>query len=138
MGLPYCPRRGVGLRFSGLAPNDPHQTSWRAVQVVAENALKHSYDDDCWQNETTRQRPLKIVLLGDSSVGKTSLMNKFANANFRLRPTQSTHHPDFVTKEIAVDNRKVMVQLWDVAPQGRFYSLGVALLRGAHACLLVV
>ncbi|CAD6943865.1 unnamed protein product [Tilletia laevis] len=57
---------------------------------------------------------LKVIILGDSGVGKTSLMNQFM-----------------------VDDRLVTMQLWDTAGQERFQSLGVAFYRGADCCVLV-
>lgn len=79
---------------------------------------------------------LKVIILGDSGVGKTSLMNQFVNKKFSNQ-YKATIGADFLTKEIMVDNRVVTLQIWDTAGQERFQSLGVAFYRGADCCVLV-
>uniref|UniRef100_A0A1I8HIZ8 Ras-related protein Rab-7b n=1 Tax=Macrostomum lignano TaxID=282301 RepID=A0A1I8HIZ8_9PLAT len=79
---------------------------------------------------------LKVIILGDSGVGKTSLMNQFVNRKFSNQ-YKATIGADFLTKELMVDDRVVTLQLWDTAGQERFQSLGVAFYRGADSCMLV-
>jgi Ras-related protein Rab-7A len=79
---------------------------------------------------------LKVIILGDSGVGKTSLMNQFVNKKFTSQ-YKATIGADFLTKEVTVDNRLVTLQIWDTAGQERFQSLGVAFYRGADCCMLV-
>ena len=77
----------------------------------------------------------KIVLLGDSSVGKTSLLKRFVDDRFS-NSHKSTLGADFRLHEIEIDGRTIRLQLWDTAGQERFNSLGSALYRGADACIL--
>ena len=79
---------------------------------------------------------LKVIILGDSGVGKTSLMNQFVNKKFSNQ-YKATIGADFLTKEVIVDDRVVTIQIWDTAGQERFQSLGVAFYRGADCCVLV-
>ncbi|KAH0809671.1 hypothetical protein MTP99_004412 [Tenebrio molitor] len=79
---------------------------------------------------------LKVIILGDSSVGKTSLMNQYVNRKFSNQ-YKATIGADFLTKEVTVDDRTVTMQIWDTAGQERFQSLGVAFYRGADCCVLV-
>ncbi|CAF9908533.1 Rab GTPase ypt7 [Imshaugia aleurites] len=79
---------------------------------------------------------LKVIILGDSGVGKTSLMNQYVNKKFSAS-YKATIGADFLTKEVLVDDRLVTMQLWDTAGQERFQSLGVAFYRGADCCVLV-
>ncbi|KAF2398669.1 hypothetical protein EJ06DRAFT_531764 [Trichodelitschia bisporula] len=79
---------------------------------------------------------LKIIILGDSGVGKTSLMNQYVNKKFSAS-YKATIGADFLTKEVLVDDRLVTMQIWDTAGQERFQSLGVAFYRGADCCVLV-
>lgn len=79
---------------------------------------------------------LKVIILGDSGVGKTSLMNQYVNKKFSAS-YKATIGADFMTKEVLVDDRLVTMQLWDTAGQERFQSLGVAFYRGADCCVLV-
>merc|ERR1740130_1908566 len=79
---------------------------------------------------------LKVIILGDSGVGKTSLMNQYVNKKFSNQ-YKATIGADFLTKEVTVDDRLVTMQIWDTAGQERFQSLGVAFYRGADSCVLV-
>merc|ERR1712146_402555 len=83
---------------------------------------------------------IKVIILGDSSVGKTSLMNMYVNRKFNNQ-YKATIGADFLTKEVMVthngDQRLVTMQIWDTAGQERFQSLGVAFYRGADSCVLV-
>ena len=78
---------------------------------------------------------LKVVVLGDMAVGKTSLMNRFVNNRFSHQ-YKSTLGADFLSKEVTVDDRTINLQIWDTAGQERFQSLGVAFYRGADCCVL--
>ncbi|RMX62554.1 hypothetical protein DD238_007797 [Peronospora effusa] len=78
---------------------------------------------------------LKVIILGDSGVGKTSLMNQYVNEKFSSQ-YKATIGADFLTKEIMLDDKLVTMQIWDTAGQERFQSLGVAFYRGADACVL--
>eukprot|EP00903_Cladosiphon_okamuranus_P011754 g11049.t1 len=92
----------------------------------------------------SRQRPmkprvlLKIVVLGCSNVGKTSLMKRYAAGDFtdKRRPTVGA---DFMTKEVVEGDQPMLLQIWDTAGQERFHggSLGSGFFRGANAALLV-
>lgn len=83
-----------------------------------------------------RRSLLKIIILGDSGVGKTSLMHQYVDHKFDGR-YKATIGADFLTKEIEIDGQVVTFQIWDTAGQERFQSLGSAFYRGADACMLV-
>ena len=82
-----------------------------------------------------RRNFLKIVILGDSGVGKTTLLQQYvhAKANANTKPTIGA---DFSKKEIQVDGQVVSLQIWDTAGQEKFQSLGFAFYRGADCCAL--
>ncbi|CAF1860460.1 unnamed protein product [Brassica oleracea var. botrytis] len=79
---------------------------------------------------------LKVIVLGDSGVGKTSLMNQYVYKKFN-RQYKATIGADFVTKELHIEDKAVTLQIWDTAGQERFHSLGAAFYRGADCCVLV-
>ncbi len=78
---------------------------------------------------------LKIVILGDSGVGKTSLLQQYLSGS-GSKPTRPTIGADFSKKEIMIDNTVVTLQIWDTAGQEKFQSLGYAFYRGADCCAL--
>jgi len=79
---------------------------------------------------------LKVIIVGDSSVGKTCLMQRFVKNEFS-KMYKATIGADFLTKEITVGDALVTLQIWDTAGQERFQSLGSAFYRGADSCVLV-
>ncbi|PRT55042.1 putative Ras-related protein Rab7 [Wickerhamiella sorbophila] len=83
-----------------------------------------------------RKSMLKVIILGDSGVGKTSLMQQYVNKKFSTQ-YKATIGADFLTKELTLDDRRVVMQIWDTAGQERFQSLGVAFYRGADCCVLM-
>ncbi|KAI8473487.1 MAG: GTP-binding protein YPTC5 [Monoraphidium minutum] len=85
---------------------------------------------------TRRRKLLKVIILGDSGVGKTSLMNQYVQKKFS-KEYKATIGADFLTKELQLDDKLVTLQIWDTAGQERFQSLGVAFYRGADCCVLV-
>lgn len=79
---------------------------------------------------------LKLLLLGDSSVGKTSLLNQFVNREFSLQ-YKATIGSDFSSKQLDIDGKFITLQIWDTAGQERFQSLGPTFYRGTDCCILV-
>lgn len=79
---------------------------------------------------------LKVVLLGDGGVGKSSLMNRFVSGKF---DSQSFHTigVEFLNKDVSVEGQSYTLQIWDTAGQERFKSLRTPFYRGSDLCLLV-
>ena len=78
----------------------------------------------------------KLVLLGASAVGKTSICARYVFGDFDTN-TRSTIGASFLTKKMKVDDRKVKLQIWDTAGQERFRSMAPMYYRGAEAALCV-
>ena len=76
----------------------------------------------------------KVVLLGDMSVGKTTLINKFATGN--AGNASATIGTDFKTKQLTVNNTNLTMQIWDTAGQEKHVSIGFAFYRGSNCCIL--
>lgn len=62
----------------------------------------------------------KVVLIGDSGVGKSNLLSRFTRNEFSLE-SKSTIGVEFATRSIHVDDKIVKAQIWDTAGQERFY-----------------
>jgi len=78
----------------------------------------------------------KFLLLGDSSVGKTSLMNRYNNDIFQ-EYSSMTIGIDFMIKRIEINNKAVKLQIWDTGGGGeRFRSITTTYYRGVHGILL--
>ena len=76
---------------------------------------------------------VKVVLLGDINVGKTTLINKFTQTSESAKATVGT---DFKQKLISIDNTNLTMQMWDTAGQERHASIGFAFYRGSNSCIL--
>lgn len=83
-----------------------------------------------------RKPLLKVILLGDSGVGKTSLMNRYVKDKFKSL-YRRTIGADFFVKDVIVDDKVVTMQVWDTAGQERFQSLGLSFYRGSDCVILV-
>eukprot|EP00884_Botryococcus_braunii_P017335 jgi/Botrbrau1/4285/Bobra.0390s0025.1 len=79
---------------------------------------------------------LKLVLLGEGRVGKTSLLARFIHDSFNAEQN-ATVQATFVSKKVQIDGDEVELNIWDTAGQERFHSLGPIYYRDAHAALLV-
>ena len=84
----------------------------------------------------TIQTTLKILLVGDSNVGKSSILLRFTDDTFDNEKCP-TIGVDFKVKMISIDKVKVKLALWDTAGQERFRTLTPAYYRGAQGVILV-
>jgi small GTP-binding protein len=84
----------------------------------------------------TEPRQRKIVVLGATAVGKTSLINRFCGNPFDA-DTRSTVGASFFSRQVQADNTPVSLMFWDTAGEERFRSVAPALLRGANGVILV-
>ncbi|KAG6743818.1 hypothetical protein POTOM_052521 [Populus tomentosa] len=70
----------------------------------------------------------KIVLIGDSAVGKSQLLARFARNEFTV-DSKATIGVEFQTKTLAMHNKTVKAQIWDTAGQERETSVGKGIIR---------
>ncbi|KAM4755771.1 ras-related protein Rab-13 isoform 1-T1 [Cyanocitta cristata] len=78
----------------------------------------------------------KLLLIGDSGVGKTCLVIRFAEDNFSSTYI-STIGIDFKIRTVDIDGKKIKLQVWDTAGQERFKTITTAYYRGAVGIVLV-
>lgn len=78
----------------------------------------------------------KVVLIGDSGVGKSNLLSRFTRNEFCLE-SKSTIGVEFATRSIKVDGKTIKAQIWDTAGQERYRAITSAYYRGAVGALLV-
>jgi len=79
---------------------------------------------------------VKIMLVGDCSVGKTSIMQAFCRPHHHSTP-RPTIGLDYAERTVSIKGRDVRVQLWDTAGQERFQTLTPSFYRSAMGILLV-
>jgi small GTP-binding protein len=81
-------------------------------------------------------RRVKILMLGDSGVGKTSLIMRWTADTFSANMV-GTVGVNFKTKRVCIAEEYVQVQVWDTAGQEHFHKITTSYYRGANAILLV-
>lgn len=78
----------------------------------------------------------KIVLIGDSAVGKSNLLSRFARNEFDSN-SKATIGVEFQTQVVDIDGKEIKAQIWDTAGQERFRAVTSAYYRGAVGALVV-
>lgn len=78
----------------------------------------------------------KVVLIGDSAVGKSQILSRFARDEFSL-DSKATIGVEFQTRTVVIDHKSVKAQIWDTAGQERYRAVTSAYYRGAVGAMLV-
>ena len=78
----------------------------------------------------------KIILVGDTSVGKTNIINKYIKNEFK-EDFYATIGVEFSHKQFMVDNHKIKAQIWDTAGQERYKAITSAYYKGAKGAFIV-
>merc|ERR1711953_1193102 len=79
----------------------------------------------------------KLLLIGDSSVGKSCILDRFSEDKFLNGPMIPTIGIDFKIKTIPVKDKRIKLQIWDTAGQERFHTITKSYYRGALGIMLV-
>jgi len=85
---------------------------------------------------SAEQLPFKLLLIGDSSVGKSSLLLRFCDNTFQ-EGTVNLTSVEFKTKNLTIDGKTIQLQVWDTAGQERFRTITSSFYRGAHGIIVV-
>ena len=78
----------------------------------------------------------KLVLVGDSAVGKSCVATRYVSDDF-YEFQEPTIGASFMAKKITIDNTEIKLEIWDTAGQERYHSLTPMYYRGAKAALVV-
>lgn len=79
---------------------------------------------------------MKLIVVGDSGTGKSSLLHRFVGDTF-LEDQAQTIGVEFGAKIVDLGERKIKLQIWDTAGQERYKSVTRSYYRGAMGCLIV-
>ena len=78
----------------------------------------------------------KVVIVGDSSVGKTNLVKRFMNNTF-IKDSKATVGVEFMSKTFIINKKVFKVELWDTAGQERYKAITAAYYKGAKGAMIV-
>ena len=79
---------------------------------------------------------IKALLIGDSTVGKTSIIGKYLDKNFSDK-TKNTVGIDFKNIKLKIDDENIYLQLWDTAGQEKYRSMTTSYYRGVNIIIIV-
>ncbi|KAI4302721.1 hypothetical protein MLD38_038438 [Melastoma candidum] len=96
--------------------------------------MSSSDDDD--NNHSGEEYLFKIVIIGDSAVGKSNLLSRYARNEFNPH-SKATIGVEFQTQSMDIHGKEVKAQIWDTAGQERFRAVTSAYYRGAVGALVV-
>ncbi len=105
-------------------------------EINETNEEEIEIDEEETENKDEYDHLLKILLIGSSGVGKSSISNQFVNKNFNQK-TLNTIGVDLKIKNIKYQNKIYRCQLWDTAGHERFKSITSSYYRGADCAIIV-
>ncbi|XP_010927595.2 ras-related protein RABA5c [Elaeis guineensis] len=88
------------------------------------------------EEEEAEEYLFKVVIIGDSAVGKSNLLSRYARNEFNLH-SKATIGVEFQTQTLDIEGKEVKAQIWDTAGQERFRAVTSAYYRGAFGALVV-
>ncbi|MQM11499.1 hypothetical protein Taro_044407 [Colocasia esculenta] len=88
------------------------------------------------EEEEGEEYLFKVVIIGDSAVGKSNLLSRYARNEFNIN-SKATIGVEFQTQTMEIDGKEVKAQIWDTAGQERFRAVTSAYYRGAVGALIV-
>ena len=89
------------------------------------------------KKEKEEIKALKIILLGENGVGKTSIINRYINNEFNPDNQNETLGSSFFTKEVKKLNTTYQLKIWDSTGQEKYHSITKLFINGANIVLVV-
>ena len=87
------------------------------------------------EDEDNYEMMVKVVLVGDSGVGKTNIMSKYLKNEFR-EDSKATVGVEFGAKQFTVEGHSIKAQIWDTAGQERYKAITSAYYKGAKGAFI--
>ena len=88
------------------------------------------------ENNSEDEKEIKVILLGNSGVGKTSIINRYAN-NVYNSNCETTLGSTYSTREVIKDNVVYKLNLWDTTGQEKYHSITNLFIKGSSIVILV-
>ena len=79
----------------------------------------------------------KIIMVGESGVGKTTLFWKYLEGQFLQQKNESVTIIDFKIREVTIEGKVIKLYIWDTAGQERYRSMVASYFHGCHGVMLV-
>ncbi|KAF7478360.1 hypothetical protein GHT09_010472 [Marmota monax] len=117
----------------------PKVTATRIAATLVQGKMASATDSRYGQKESSDQNfdyMFKILIIGNSSVGKTSFLFRYADDSF-TPAFVSTVGIDFKVKTIYRNDKRIKLQIWDTAGQERYRTITTAYYRGAMGFILM-
>ena len=92
--------------------------------------------EDVNSGEVKEDYKLKVVVVGDSGVGKTNLIKRFVSNTYNPN-TKATVGVEFLSKSYKINDQVFKIEIWDTAGQERYKSITAAYYKGAKGALIV-
>ena len=83
-----------------------------------------------------KRKVIRITMLGDSAVGKTSLISQFLTQNFDENYLTTIGKDKLEKKVVMKDGNEIKLIIWDTAGQERFHSIATSTIKGSHGIIL--
>ena len=88
------------------------------------------------ENNSEDEKEIKVILLGNSGVGKTSIINRYVN-NVYNSNCETTLGSTYSTREVIKDNVVYKLNLWDTTGQEKYHSITNLFIKGSSIVILV-
>ena len=88
-------------------------------------------------SDKPKLKPVKLIIVGESHVGKTSIIHQFMEKTFNEGTIQTIGRGEKNLKELKVNNGNILLEIWDTAGQERFRTLNKIFIKDAKIILLV-
>ncbi|KAF7987650.1 hypothetical protein HCN44_003513 [Aphidius gifuensis] len=131
--------RSDSMRDSGLGLRTRMARMMSIVEITSSNNNLMAGQDPKWQKDAADQNfdyMFKLLIIGNSSVGKTSFLFRYADDSF-TSAFVSTVGIDFKVKTVFRHDKRVKLQIWDTAGQERYRTITTAYYRGAMGFILM-
>ncbi|GIX89727.1 ras and EF-hand domain-containing protein, partial [Caerostris extrusa] len=137
LNSPYGKRGGKKFPDSPSSSDRCKSRANSTASVTSRKTLQHKIAKrKSGLEDAAPTRVFKVVFVGDSGVGKTSILQRFCTDSFKAT-FSATIGVDFQVKTIEVDGERIALQLWDTAGQERFRSMTHQYFRKADGIIIV-